>query len=567
MRTKKKLNRGLKVFIACAVAAGVIVGGVFAWYRVSQSRIVVNVISVQNVAMTWYQDQSTTYGTVSADVSQNVYVSDQDTVEEILVQEGQQVTVGTPLLVYDTTLLSLQSQAQELSIQIAQNDIKAKQAEVNAFKKKYASVLGNYNPLAPLAATAGQTGLPVKLLAAEVTETPSPSLSPDPSPEPTEAPLAPEPIRLLNKDSVPYAGAGTQGDPFRYFITSGATIASDFLVDYALREKTAPVYVALEMRAGNVFDGTLYCTWLMTFETDGGFSFQTILDSSLAPYDPYVPSPSPGESPSPEPSPSPSPSPTPAPTPPPGPGLTAAEIRQMYRDMVFALNGMQLDLRQKQIDHMTTAKLLESGTVNAKIDGTVTNLVDVETAQSNGIPLFSVSGGGGYYILGQLSEFDLDTITLGQEVGISDWNTGNQLTGTVVEIGDMPLQGSYYSGAGNMNVSYYPFKLYVPAGAGLVAGSGVSLSLSGAIQPGNQIFLDKPFIRQDTDGSAYVFVAGADGRLEQRPVTLGKLVYGTYYQILTGLSLDDNIAFAYDKNARAGVKTQVVDPNTFYGYY
>ncbi|MCL2343920.1 MAG: HlyD family secretion protein, partial [Firmicutes bacterium] len=118
-----------------------------------------------------------------------------------------------------------------------------------------------------------------------------------------------------------------------------------------------------------------------------------------------------------------------------------------------------------------------------------------------------------------------------------------------------------------MNVSYYPFKLYVPAGAGLVAGSGVSLSLSGAIQPGNQIFLDKPFIRQDTDGSAYVFVAGADGRLEQRPVTLGKLVYGTYYQILTGLSLDDNIAFAYDKNARAGVKTQVVDPNTFYGYY
>ena len=44
------------------------------------------------------------------------------------------------------------------------------------------------------------------------------------------------------------------------------------------------------------------------------------------------------------------------------------------------------------------------------------------------------------------------------------------------------------------------------------------------------IYLEKAFVRTDKDGS-YIFVRGADGKLEKRSVRVGKVLWGSYYEI------------------------------------
>ena len=62
-------------------------------------------------------DQSQTYGSVSTDKMQNVYISTTQIIKEIYVQEGQEVKTGDPLLAYDTTLSSLSLETKRLEIE------------------------------------------------------------------------------------------------------------------------------------------------------------------------------------------------------------------------------------------------------------------------------------------------------------------------------------------------------------------------------------------------------------------------------------------------------------------
>ena len=70
-------------------------------------------------------------GNITSDVSQNVYVSSSQTVEEIFVQEGDMIHVGDPLVTFDMTMANMElemkrldKQGIELNIQKAQRELK-----------------------------------------------------------------------------------------------------------------------------------------------------------------------------------------------------------------------------------------------------------------------------------------------------------------------------------------------------------------------------------------------------------------------------------------------------------
>ena len=152
---------------------------------------------------------------------------------------------------------------------------------------------------------------------------------------------------------------------------------------------------------------------------------------------------------------------------------------------------------------------------------------------------------------------------LGQEVTVDDWNTGMTYTGNIVSTGDFPTQNGYYNGSGNPNASYYPFLVFVDESADLQAGSYVSVRYSTA-QSQNGIYLENPFLRTE-NGRSYVFVLGQDGKLEQRFVTTGKSLWGSYTEILSGLSAEDLIAFPYGRNVKPGVAATEGDLSNLYG--
>jgi hypothetical protein len=135
--------------------------------------------------------------------------------------------------------------------------------------------------------------------------------------------------------------------------------------------------------------------------------------------------------------------------------------------------------------------------------------------------------------------------------------------GKVESLGDYPSADGYWNGMGNPSASYYPFRVFVEESADLQSGSYVSIIFSaGSAEQG--VYLENPFLRTE-NGISYVYVRGEDGTLEKRQVVTGKSLWGSYTQILEGLTEEDFIAFPYGKNIKPGAPTEESDLSALYG--
>ena len=177
-------------------------------------------------------------------------------------------------------------------------------------------------------------------------------------------------------------------------------------------------------------------------------------------------------------------------------------------------------------------------------------------------PIMKVSGGGGFYIEGSISELEKDNLQVGQEVTINDWNTGMTYTGHVTAVGDFPSRNDGWNGIGNPNASYYPFTAFVDETADLQEGSyaSITFSTSGAE---HGLYLENPFIRSE-QGNFYVYLRGADGKLEKRFISVGKSLWGSYKEVLSGITEEDLIAFPYGKELAEGADTVENDLSVLY---
>ena len=245
-----------------------------------------------------------------------------------------------------------------------------------------------------------------------------------------------------------------------------------------------------------------------------------------------------------------------------GSGFTAAQIAQMRADQEKTIRDLEFNIKMAEAEYKIAQTEVSDGNVYAEIDGVVVSVLSQEEAEMMQMPVMKVSAGGGFFVDGTVSELDRDTMTIGQEVTINDWNTGMTYTGYVESLGDYPSADGYWSGIGNPTATYYPFRVFVEESADLQSGSYVSIMFS-AGQSEHGIYLENPFLR--TEGAqSYVYVAGADGLLEKRYVTTGKSLWGSYTEILEGLSETDLVAFPYGKTVKAGAATVESDLSVLY---
>lgn len=243
---------------------------------------------------------------------------------------------------------------------------------------------------------------------------------------------------------------------------------------------------------------------------------------------------------------------------------TAEEILNMQKELYATIKEQNETLKLAESEYQIMERELGDGNVYAEIDGKVVSLLTEEEAREQNQPMVKVSGGGGFYIEGSVSELEKEKLKLGQEVTVNDWRGGGTYTGEVVSIGDFPSDDDNWNGMGNPTASYYPFKAFVGEEADLQAGSYVSMSYSTASAE-QGIYLEKAFVRTEK-GESYIFVRGADGRLEKRNVRLGKVLWGSYYEILSPLGEEDFLAFPYGKNVKQGAPTVESDLSALYTY-
>ena len=551
----------------------------------------------------FYSGTIESYGMVTTDKVQTLYISSTQTVTEILVYPGQEVKKGDVLFTYDTTLSDLAVQRKDLANKQLEVQLKTAQAELTALKKMKPIV---YKP------GSGST----------TTKT-------DYTKSPTDK----------NKLDTVYSTktSGTSKLNPLYVWLSTTTQVDDAMIEYLFTQATgtpSTIYVVFQMTAGNQagkeFTSHTGVSFKRTYETvpteptmptvpsestePSAPSESTEPSESTAPSESTEPTESTAPSESTEPTESTAPSesteptestapsestepsepapeepadePTPAQerivhytmsffTPPSAPkedngtvqwndGYTSAELTAMKKEKEAEIKQLQFDIKMGKAELKIMQKEAADGKIAAEFNGVVSDILEPAQALETGEPLMKVTGGGGYYVEGTVSELALDTVQVGQSVTVNSWDTGAVYTGRVVEIGSYPAENQDYY-YGSSNVSFYPYKVFIDESADLMEGYYVSLVIQSQEAAAGTLYLQNAFLRSEGNRT-YVFVRNADGLLEKRYLECGVSTDGYMTPVYAGITEEDYVAFPYGKEITEGAPTFEGTDQDLYGY-
>jgi hypothetical protein len=188
----------------------------------------------------------------------------------------------------------------------------------------------------------------------------------------------------------------------------------------------------------------------------------------------------------------------------------------------------------------------------------VTIVGDLENPPTDGSPFLQVSGMEGLYVIGGLSELLLDEVMPGDHVSVLSWQSGSSYEAEITDISPYPDTTGQYNGYGDTaSASYYPFTARIlDENAQLNANEYLDITIGGgdamAMMYGenDEFYLYKAFILEDEEGR-YVYKRGDDGKLTRQNIETGQ-TRNSSWEILSGLTLDDWIAFPYGKQIREG---------------
>ena len=154
----------------------------------------------------------------------------------------------------------------------------------------------------------------------------------------------------------------------------------------------------------------------------------------------------------------------------------------------------------------------------------------------------------------------MQSLKKGDTVEGFSYGSGGSFEVEVVEISQFPSKEEHME---EDNTSYYPFIGYIKDTENIIKGEYIKLTIPMGESDEGGIYLGQAFIRR-VEGKNYVMKRGADGRLVRQEVSLGKIVNGENYEIISGLETSDYIAFPYGKNVKEGAKTEEQSANEFW---
>lgn len=577
-RMSKKLKKGI---IAAACVVGVC-GAVWGGLTIARNaqRGDVNVYAVNECAMTdYWGDTSNTSGMVTTDKLQKIYISQSQTVKKVWVKEGDSVKKGTALVSYDSTLTQATVERAKIDYDRQTENLEVMKNELELLKKakNKETLQAEYDKLEK----------ELNKLIEDATKSPD-----DDKDVKDLTHIAIDGMKLgtgsgNDKDNAIYYYRTTDSDG------SFALSQADLMGIFSSRGKTdGTLYLVFVTRAGNKLGGAVMGNegYILTAVTEdvpsgggsqdpqqppaggegGGTTAKKLVSVTVKPWNNGFKEFTDGA---------------------PDYGDKKAEIEKLQRKIAQIQELLDTSMTQLEINkailekaqavkeqevNLKVAKLkldkklaeLGDGNVYAEFDGTVKAVRDPDEAYNNSEAVVELSGGGGYYVTGTLSEMDLGSVQVGDSVSISSWMTGAACEGTIVSIDDYPTSNGSNWGDGNSNVSYYPFKVFVTEDANLQPNDYVDIQYqkdTSAEESGSSLYLQSMFIRTD-NGKSYVMARGEDGRLEQRWVQTGRDLWGSYTQIRGGLTIDDYVAFPYGRDVVEGAHTQEATTDQLYNY-
>lgn len=577
------MNKKKIIKIGIPVAAGCIVLALGIGFAVKNSGKAVKVAPVSSVnSGGWYDDSGiASYGTVTTNQKQDIYVDDTMPITQVYVKAGDTVKVGDRLVAYDTTLSSLELEMKEMQIQGIDLNIQNLQKEITQLKGTKTAKADTGASVVQTSADGEQQPTVQKMSAVKTTilntskedenKKPDGDTSKDDTTKddvPSSAIERPFPEALKGKevyseitlDSVPYNkedADGTMEKPYRYLCAPGAAVNAPFMLKVLKEGQVCAFDVVDNAEAPTKF---VSC-WIL----DGKTGQVVIPDPQPTP-DPE-PTPNPEPTPEPEPIPEPEPAPEPDisedPVIPDTPALPSKEeVTKQIKEKEQKIKDLGLSKRSAELELKKLKKKVGDGVIKSTVEGVVKEATDEASAKNENKPVVSVVGEEGFYVTGRVGETMLDQIKEGMTATVMSWQSGESYEATVTGVGNSPV--SDYSTGENQNQSFYPFTLVIHGDANLSNGESVNLSMNGiAAGSDGSIYLEKMFVREEGN-RYYVYKRGDNGRLTKQYVEVGKNMYNSL-EITSGLTMDDMIAFPYGRDVKEGAKTQEAD--TLYDYY
>lgn len=546
MKSKKKLLIGV-ISLAAAAAIG---AGIFFGTRGSGEPV--KVFPFQYVGMTEYWgDNQESYGPVSTDRIQTIYITETQIVTEIAVKQGDTVKKGDLLMTFDTTLSDISLERKRLGVEKLK--LQLEDAEDRLWE------IRNMKPMVipPAAPDTEDDDVDTGEKLDEAYRL-SNNMDYDGRSKETALICWLNTANSINNDLLEkirekaetYQNQNDEAAWYQDITEDGVTEETEETKGPYVPRSVNEYYAIIKTTQDNAELGTRL-TWQgihVQKNEGGGFSFRFfdaygIMDHMLSEEDEEAAD-------------------TSIPEIDFGSGYTAAQIAQMRIEQEKKIQDLQFQIKMAEAEYKIMQTEVSDGNVYAEIDGEVVSVLAEEDARILQQPLLKVSGGGGFFVEGSISELEKENLQLGQEVTVNDWNTGMTYTGKVTSIGDFPSQDNGWNGMGNPNASYYPFTVFVDETADLQAGSHASIMFSTAGSE-HGVYLENPFVRSE-QGNFYVYLRGSNGKLEKRYVSVGKSLWGSYMEILSGVGEEDFIAFPYGKDLREGADTVESDLSALY---
>ena len=421
-RMSKKLKKAI-IIAACAVGVcGAVWGGLTIARNAQRSDV--KVYSVNDFCMTdYWGDTSSTSGMVTTDKIQKVFLSSSQTVNKVWVAEGDSVRKGDKLISYDSTLTQasveqakIDYDRQDESLTTAKNELeylkKAKNKET--LEKEKASLeaeleteIGKidkdtgYDPKSPVVpgriAVTDSTGndethpMYYQLLQADtlLSEAKLRAILHGDGTQPGLGRLEPKPAEEGGKTSIStYVVLVTRDkDMIGGLPESQGYLLVETYVPAVVDENGNEVTPAATTISFQPYDLPEYVDPGRTYDTENYKRIQRKLNIVNM----YLES-----------------------------SMEQKDLAKAIVDKAQEVKEKEVNLRLAKLSLDKKTKELGDGNVYAEFDGTVKAVRNADEAYNNSEAVIELSGGGGYYVTGTLSEMELGSVKVGDHQQLDD---------------------------------------------------------------------------------------------------------------------------------------------------
>lgn len=560
-----KIKKVIAVILGIVVAFGAVAGGIFAYKSYQEENLVAEVQPVSYINWGYWGDSETSYGMVTNDSSQEIYLDSARNIKQVYVAEGDEVSVGDRLLAYDTAEITIELERKRLELSTIENNIAIANNKLENLRN--AKVVDKTPPsidTSQLEHYQEQDAVnQSRPMQDEADSRIYNYLTADAVPSNARIEMS-----ETGEQSVAYP-AGTVDDPYIFYCNESVYaygsfynsirpnedgIAGKYVVFY-ICEKDAEGKLVLDVATGEPMLSTTVTPNMTSLDGNsipadydegrmwyifGGNEYiptsladeymQDFMDHAMDWVEPE--------------------------------GYTKEELVQAVNETEEQLKSLDIQRRQLLLQLESMQKTASDGIIYAEVDGVVKTVGDPDEFQQDGTAFLVVMGDEGLYVSGTISELLLGDVTVGTVVTANSWESGMTFDATITEISDYPVSGNSW-GEGNPNVSYYAYTAYIEDSSALRNGEYVDLSISTNQSETGGLFIEKAYVREE-DGKSYCMIADENGRLKKQYVVTGRTVYGSAVEIKSGLSEEDLIAFPYGKNAVEGAATTDASDGMYY---